>query len=205
MKKKKNILVVTLISILCSNQIIKSMENSPKILEKSAQQALDTYLFNSSAQGNYNSVKNAITEGANVNYANETTGATPLHNAVLKNHFNIINLLITNGANINAKDLFDVTPLIKSASTGNLEMVQFLLKQGADINAKAELGSNKIDAIEIAINNNHHNVATFLKEFKKTRAKKVSETTFIIPDLVDIIEEYEGYKDSKKEVKCEAE
>jgi len=44
--------------------------------------------------------------------------------------------LITKGANINAKDVYNVTPLLKATYHGHTDIVKMLVENGADVNAK---------------------------------------------------------------------
>jgi len=71
-----------------------------------------------------------------------------------------VEFLLTKGAHLNAWAMsFQVTPVIHAGWAGNLETLQTLLQTGADIDSKTVLG---ISALDSAIMNNYHSVASYL-------------------------------------------
>jgi ankyrin repeat protein len=97
------------------------------------------------ADGNIEAVKQAITDGADVNAKNRI-GWTPLHNAAFSGHKEIVELLIDAGADVNAKSGdAGVTPLHYAA---NKEIAELLIAKGAEVNAKSNGGKTPLDYAE---------------------------------------------------------
>ena len=67
-------------------------------------------LLDAAANGDFEAVKQAIADGADVN-AKDSHGNTPLHYAAGRGHKEIAELLIAKGADVNAKGSFSRTPL----------------------------------------------------------------------------------------------
>jgi ankyrin repeat protein len=65
-------------------------------------------------------------------------GNTPLLYAASFGSVDAVRVLIAAGADVNARNGFDITPLIGSAS--NLEKVRLLVEHGAEVNAKTKQG-----------------------------------------------------------------
>jgi ankyrin repeat protein len=65
-------------------------------------------------------------------------GNTPLLYAASFGSVEAVRALVAAGADVNARNAFDLTPLIGSAS--NLEKVRILVEHGADVNAKTKQG-----------------------------------------------------------------
>ena len=102
---------------------------------KPAKAKEDSELLDAAKNGNIHTaiaaVKQAITDGANVN-AKDAGWAdmTALHYAAQKGHKEIIELLIANGVNVNAKNLTDKTPLDWANTFNRPELAALLRKHG---------------------------------------------------------------------------
>ena len=85
--------------------------------------------------GDRKKVEEILSQGANINVADDYSGYTALHWAVLNGHKSMVEMLIAKGADINAKGgVFGATPIQYAA--GHREIVDILLAEGADIYAK---------------------------------------------------------------------
>ena len=66
--------------------------------------------------------------------AGQSTGSTPLHEAVQRNDLTAVNALLKKGADVRAATRYGVTPLYLASVNGNAAMVERLLAAGADAN-----------------------------------------------------------------------
>ena len=83
---------------------------------------------------NINEIKNAIENGADVNY---TTGHgyTPLYESVGTGNKEIVSILIKAGAKIDVDgDEYNGPPLVYAASRGDVDVMKLLIEKGGDIN-----------------------------------------------------------------------
>lgn len=199
------------ILILCSTQISNAMtaqqrsdyfdQDYGKQLKKANHHSLT-----SASSGKIDLVKETISQGANVNYRDCDSENTPLYKATLNNHLDIIKLLIENRANSNLKGPDGITPLSLAATKGNLDIVSILMANGADENATTYynlIRHENMNAIKIAEAYGHNTVANYIREYKANREKELQEATSLLADIVNIVEEYEGYKKPKHEKKYE--
>jgi len=103
-----------------------------------------------------------ISQGANVNFALEDTGETPLHGALAKAgrpyYLYVVRLLVERGADVNARTIphretgafmRDVrtkgeTPLHRAAAYGDAATIEFLLAHGADREARDANGDSPL-------------------------------------------------------------
>jgi cytohesin len=111
---------------------LRAADTNRKISKPQANRAL----LEAAKDGNIHTaiaaVKQAITDGANVN-AKDAGWAdmTALHYAAQKGHKEIIELLIANSVNVNAKNLTDKTPLDWANTFNRTEIADLLRKHGA--------------------------------------------------------------------------
>ncbi len=80
------------------------------------------------------SVKELLSNGANVNSRNNPLQSTSLIYASLKGYTNITKILISNGAEVNDMIVNKLTALHAASSKGHLEIVDILINNNADIN-----------------------------------------------------------------------
>lgn len=173
---------------LCSTQISNGMSKVHKMRMNNLQEMINENLLQAVRDNNYDLVKNLINQGADVSYKN-TTRLTPLLWAACFNQLEIVKLLVEHGADINY--IRYGTALMDAAKKGNIDVVRFLLDHGANIDTIGYNGT----ALELAEKNGHHAVVTLIREYKAKRAKEIDEATPLVSVLVDLVEEYEGYKE----------
>ena len=83
---------------------------------------------------NINEIKNAIENGADVNYTTEQ-GYTPLYESVGKGNKEIVSILIKAGAKIDVDgDEYNGPPLVWAASKGDVDVMKLLIEKGGNIN-----------------------------------------------------------------------
>lgn len=95
--------------------------------------------------GDLKFVKQAITEGMDVNAKNPVTGDPLLFIAALMGHTEVMTFLLEKGANINARKGDGNTALHAAAFLGRADAVELLLKRGADINIRNNQGGSAMD------------------------------------------------------------
>ena len=80
-----------------------------------------------------------LDRGAAVN-APDSTGRTPLIEAVFGGHLSTLEELLKRGADVNAQDADGWTALMEAASKGRADVVRILLAHGADARIKNKKG-----------------------------------------------------------------
>ncbi|MEN9447624.1 MAG: hypothetical protein RJA25_914 [Bacteroidota bacterium] len=98
-------------------------------------------LYNAAQNRDLDLVKFLISEGANVNEANEF-GDTPLSTACYCGHTEIAKLLIMHEADIHAADDRGITVLHNACSSGDIETIRLLLAKGAKVNAASSFSGS---------------------------------------------------------------
>jgi ankyrin repeat protein len=96
-------------------------------------------LHDAAKEGDLAKVKSLITEGSDVNIADEN-GTTPLHFAADRGHIDVVELLISKGADVNAETKRGFTPLHWAAQQDHKDVVELLISKGADVNAETKRG-----------------------------------------------------------------
>ena len=105
-------------------------------------------------------VKELVSRGADVKAVIESgRGAVLL--ACLVGDPGIMKLLLDHGAPVDAKDKYELTPLMAAARWGRIEMVNVLLEQGADPNARDKQGNT---SLSLALTYGHKEVKALLEE-----------------------------------------
>ncbi|XP_059145822.1 protein phosphatase 1 regulatory subunit 12C-like [Physella acuta] len=75
----------------------------------------------------------------------DTSGLTPLHNAVLEGNLAAVKLLIQHGADVNKKDVDTWTPLHAACANGEADIARYLLSKGASKDIKTNDGERPLD------------------------------------------------------------
>lgn len=120
-------------------------------------------LFEKCKQGDLESVKLLISQGADVNAEDRSWGDTPLIVAIQKSHEAIVKFLIEQGANVNFKKKKNgETPLIIACEKGSPDIVNLLITSGVDVNVEGGLWGDT--PLIIAIQKGHETVAKLLVE-----------------------------------------
>jgi hypothetical protein len=151
---------------------------------------ITTALWMSAMRGNVTQVEKLIKYGGgNVNWPNpKFSNFTPLIAAIFKNNEVIVKILLDNGADANRQNDFGFTPINSAADTyGNVDIISLLLQKGADPNIPDVFGKTPLsnaaknglkeaievllvggakvdsDAIKVARDNNHNDIARILE------------------------------------------
>ena len=95
---------------------------------------LDLKFFEAACKGDLAGAKEALQEGANVNYANGD-GRTALMRSAKRGYEDIVDLLLVSGADVRARDNNNKTALMGAAKKGYLKIVKTLVDAGADVNS----------------------------------------------------------------------
>jgi ankyrin repeat protein len=93
---------------------------------------IKTELIEAANKGNFETVKNLLTNQAKVDQQDEY-GSTALNIAAGKGNLEIVKLLVENGANIENKGGADLTPLMNASVSGHIKTVHYLIEKGATV------------------------------------------------------------------------
>jgi len=96
--------------------------------------AAKTPLIKASQEGDTFTTEKLVSEGANIDEADED-GYTPLMHAIWSGKKETAIKLVNIGADVNKRDKSGYTPLLWAAYYGQTETAKVLLKKGADVNA----------------------------------------------------------------------
>src|SRR6056300_1746950 len=102
-------------------------------------------LVNAVKNGNVNTVKKLLNNGANVNQADNENGITPLLTASRNGHTEVVKLLLNKGADVNKAGMFGRTPLWNASGEGHTKVVKVLLgARGIDVNKVDNYGQTPL-------------------------------------------------------------
>lgn len=124
-----------------------------------AEDATNTSLMAAIADDDLELVRQAVTEGGNLNRYDWNVGYSPLGMAIDRGHVEIAKYLLDAGANPHCGSIV-TTALGVAAERGEAEIVQMLLACGIDVNAP--VGRDGWTALLAAIKNGHRSVVQLL-------------------------------------------
>lgn len=111
----------------------------------------DELLFQAIKLRDFEAVKEALANGADVNIINDLGGDRPLQTAEREDYAEIVELLIDNGARIDVLGKYTNETILHSAvNNKHIEIVELLLARGADVNIQ-----------DMYLNTPLHRAATF--------------------------------------------
>ena len=134
-KKLLYVLVVSVISIACTNNSVKNKNHLLFVI----------------SQGDLNQTKQLIESGVDINYKNTPLQNGTLHACLLsKNDDNaMLTYLLNNGADVNMQNSEGSTPLKFAIVIRQIECLKTLLASGADTNIKDRYGLKAIDYLDM--------------------------------------------------------
>ena len=130
--------------------------------------------------GDYDIVRNALDEGAEVNVAN-VNGYTPLIAASRGGWIDCVKLLLERGANVHAKEQDGWSALTFASATGNFDIVNVLLEAGAVV---LHISHNGITIPGPALMNGHNELAMYLTNEAIPEAMRIGDGSRLL-DLVE--------------------
>ena len=131
----------------------------------SAQDLLNSKLFDAASAGDLAKVKALIAARADVN-AKNNVGDTALMMASGFGHLEVVQALLAAKADMNAKRNDGDTALMFASGNGRLEVVRALLAAGADVNAKSRHGNTALGG---ASGNDRPEIVKLLKDAGATQ------------------------------------
>jgi ankyrin repeat protein len=138
----------------------KALKNAKMLSNAGARANPESKLIAGLKEGNWDDIRNALDEGANVNTRDED-GCTVLHHVCRENNLDWVKWLLDSGAKINVKDKEGNTALMYAtgANSGMLmesmeirsrgSLVRFLLEHGADRSIKDRDGNTAASKCEL--------------------------------------------------------
>lgn len=125
-------------SLLCACQA--TLPTPPQAAPKPAVPTMTTQtnstlnqaLISAASDGNLEDVKRLLTQGANVQFANER-GVTALIAAAYRNHIAVAQALIAAGADVNVQDDTKQSAYLITTADGFAELLRITLAAGADV------------------------------------------------------------------------
>lgn len=136
-------------------------------------------ILESAKQGNLDTIKKSLANGANINTKDKKFGTTPLMYASYggdstKQRLEIVKYLISKGAKVNAKSNCGDTALIRAIFANDFEIVKILIKNGADLNIKNKYGETALDRAKDYFklkNQSDNKIIKYLKTYSHTKIK----------------------------------
>ncbi len=137
MNKRTLILVSSIIFLFSSNQLVSMHFLNEEQDQLQPNEQPNKQLLKAAETGNAQAVEEALAQGADVNYT-DNTGKTALMNACAKGHRKIARILIKHGADVNHADRYCcMTALQDAAWNGYGKIVRLLIEHDANIHRGA--------------------------------------------------------------------
>ena len=135
---------------------------------------LNEELFKAVYSGDLSVAKKLVSQGADVNYAEEKTGITALHTAVVSENPELVEFLSDSGANMDAADIHGQSPrdyankielkksqeLLKAIYSEDMPLATKLLGEGANVNYAEE--KTGITALHAAVASDNQDLVKLL-------------------------------------------
>ena len=119
-------------------------------------------LMGAAVMGELDRVKSLVEAGADVNYQEENSRATPLIGACWRGHEEVIKYLVARGADVNVQNANGDTPLMLAAGSKQFKtLVPWLLARGAD--AAAVRNDNMNAVWNLVVKVERYNVPDLVK------------------------------------------
>ena len=115
-------------------------------------------LFSAALNGNNQAIGQLLSQGLNVNSANNER-ETALHMAASRGHYSTVIYLINNGAYVNARTIKNWIPLHHAVRFNHPNIVNYLVKQGSSPSVRTTDGLSSID---MARNRNDYRLLSLL-------------------------------------------
>ena len=122
----------------------KTQKQTETTVEKAPQ------IHRASADGQADSVKQAVTDDPSLVQSKDVDGYTPLHHAAIGGHAEVVEVLIESGAKLDGVGSRGETALFLASSAGNAEVVELLAKNGADPNKASADGKTPLPKAAMA-------------------------------------------------------
>ncbi len=122
--------------------VMHQPQNQQPQKARSAPEADD--LFMAAVNGNNGQIGSLISQGLNINVANEEH-ETALHMAAARGHYSTVIYLINNGAHVNARTIKNWIPLLHTVRFRHANIANYLLQRGSSAGARTSDGLSVID------------------------------------------------------------
>jgi ankyrin repeat protein len=118
-------------------------------------------LWISAPTGDLLSARQAIKDGANVNFEIGGQGG-PLLGAIQSGNIKLISYLLEKGSNVNTRNLSGATPLSIAVSTGRLDLVKLLVKNKAKFSRGGDPRNESFSILTVALSTGKMEIFNYL-------------------------------------------
>eukprot|EP01041_Mallomonas_annulata_P000700 gene700-1341_t len=112
------------------------------IISENEQKTLNQSLCTACIAGNYLTAKKLLSQGADINTIDNTTGSSPLHFSCITGNLSLVKYIAENGGQLEIKNHENMTPLLCAVDNKFSDIVLYLLHRGADATTKSKTGYN---------------------------------------------------------------